>query len=79
MDYTAVKIPALLISLYLLLGAEQEHMRKSHVCKSMYDKMRAELVIAWLLQDQRFGRVFFTVGGAEVLMGDRESDAGLFD
>lgn len=40
--------------------------------------MSQELVGARMLRDQRFGGVVFTVGGAEVLMGQWEPDAALF-
>lgn len=41
--------------------------------------MSGELAVAGMLQDQRFGGVFFTVGGVEVLIGQRKPDVALFD
>lgn len=58
----------------------QEHKikRTSCVFQSLHDKMSQELVAARTLRDQRFGGVVFTVGGAEVLMGQWEPDVALF-
>lgn len=69
------------LTLNLLLRAGQEHRCQQLCCDSLslLDKMGEELAAARALQDQRFGRVVFTVGGAEVRFGQWKPDAALFD
>ena len=47
--------------------------------QSLHDNMREEVAATWLLHDQRFDCVVFTVGGAEVWLSQWKPDVTLFE